>query len=214
LAALICLSLAVIGCQKPVQSSATGELIGVYSISGALIDNSCGQVALPAANPLRFEVEIRRENSVGFWQIEKRAAQPGEVEDDGSFRFKNEQTSLVSSMRTVRNDLEPQDFNSLDPDFDLRTTTCTMKVSEVIEGTLERSFLDLLDGGVGDSKNKTDLSGDNTISIEPTANSNCSGLLAALGGSFANLPCAAHYKLKGELLESRAEPTDSPEVQD
>jgi hypothetical protein len=199
------LSLAAIGCQKPVATSA-GELIGVYSITGALIDNTCGQSALPTQNPLRFEVEIRREDSVGYWQIEKRPARPGELEDDGTFRFNTEQTSLVSSMRSVRNDLEPEDFNSLNPDFDLKTTNCIMKMSELIEGTLERRFVDLQDGGVGDSKNKTDLSGDNVIKIEPTANSDCSAALAALGGSFENLPCAAHYKLKGELLESRAEP--------
>ena len=187
---------------------AAGDLIGVYSITGSLIDNSCGQAALPTQNPLRFEVEIRSENSVGYWQIAKRPAKPGELEEDGSFRFKNEQTQLVSRTRAVRNDLEPQDWSSLDPDFDLKTVTCAMKTSELIEGTLERTFSDLLDGGANgnDDKKASDLIGDNVIQIEPTPDSNCSASLAALGGAFANLPCAAHYKLKGELLESRAEP--------
>jgi hypothetical protein len=181
--------------------TSSGDLIGVYSITGSLIDNTCGQTALPAENPLRFDVEIRQKDSVGYWQIDKRAAQPGELEDDGSFSFRNEQTALVGSTRTVRNDLEPQDFNGLDPDFDLKTTTCVMKTSELIEGTLARSLLDSLDGGMSDASGDMDLSGDNTIKIEPTSNSDCSAALAALGGTFANLPCSAHYKLKGELLE-------------
>ena len=199
--ALVCLSLAAIGCQKSI-SVATGELVGVYSISGALIDNSCGQTALPTENPLDFEVAIRLDDSVGYWQIDKQPAQPGELEDDGSFRFKHEETKLVSRMRSVR-DLEPQDFNSQDPDFDLKTSTCVMKVTEVIEGTLAVKLTDLADGGMGDSKNKTDLKGDNTIQVEPTSDSDCSAWLAALGGTFNNLPCSAHYKLKGELLESQ-----------
>jgi hypothetical protein len=202
--ALICSLLAAIGCTKT-GGELGGELIGVYSISGALVDNSCGLAALPTQNPLRFEVEIRMQDGVGYWQMPKRPAQSGEIEEDGSFVFKHAQTSLVSSMRAVR-DLEPQDFDNRDPDFDLRVSTCSMKVSEVIEGTLARSFLDLLDGGTGDSDEEMDLKGDNRIEVEPTEDSDCSRSLAALGGSFNNLPCGAHYKLKGELLESKAEP--------
>src|SRR5262245_2234205 len=136
------------GCQP--KSQASGDLIGVYEITGALVNNSCGQAALPAENPLRFEVQIRRDAGVGYWQIDKRAASPGELEDDGSFLFTNAQTSLVYSGRSPR-DLEPTDFGNPNPDFDLKTVTCAMKTSETIEGSLARSLLDMLDGGTDPS---------------------------------------------------------------
>ena len=191
---------AAIGCQR--QAEAVGDLVGVYAIDGALTENSCGQAALPAVDPLRFEVEIRYTDTVGYWQIEKRPAKPGELEQNGEFRFTNENTSLVSSMRGANNALEPQDFLSLEPDFDLKTTTCAMKVREVIEGSLKRSLLDGVDGGVfeldpGDAK--YDLSGENTIEVTPTTDSDCSASLAVKGGPFSNLPCTAHYALRGTL---------------
>jgi hypothetical protein len=196
--------LAAVGCQPPGSKSA-GELVGVYAIDGALIENTCGQMALPAVDPLRFEVEIRQNDQVGYWQVEKQPQQAGEIEDDGAFRFTGEQTSLVSSMRSARNDLEPGEFVSLAPDFDLKTTTCAMKVRETIEGSLARRFV-TVDGGEpqvdeGAKSAKHDLTGDNTIEVSATPESDCSASLAAFGGPFANLPCLAHYKLSGELQD-------------
>jgi hypothetical protein len=194
--------LAAGGCQPP-GSKSVGELVGVYAISGALVENTCGQMALPAVDPLRFEVEIRQNDQVGYWQVEKQPQQAGELEDGGAFHFTGEQTSLVSSMRGARNDLEPGDFVSIMPDFDLKTTNCAMKVRETIEGSLARRFV-TLDGGepqIDDAtpKPKHDLTGDNTIDVSATPESDCSASLAAFGGPFANLPCFAHYTLSGEL---------------
>lgn len=196
--------LAAVGCQPPAPN-AVGELVGVYAINGALIENSCGHMALPAVDPLKFEVEIRQNDQVGYWQVEKKPQQAGELEDDNSFRFSGENTSLVSSMRGARNDLEPGDFISLTPDFDLKTTTCAMNIKETIEGTLARRFV-TVDGGEPEVENagakpKHDLSGDNTITVSATPESDCSASLAAFGGPFSNLPCVAHYKLSGELQE-------------
>ena len=199
-AVLVVVLLAAFGCKPKTQ--VVGELVGVYEIRGALVNNSCGQTALPTMNPLEFSVQITRDEGVGYWQIDKRAAAPGELEDDGSFRFTNEQTSLVSSMRGPRQDLEPTDFGTLNPDFDLKTVNCAMKVSETISGSLARSLVDVLDGGTDPSSNGDDLEGENVIEIEPTGNSDCSASLAAFGGTFQNLPCSAKYKLKGELIEA------------
>jgi hypothetical protein len=197
---------AAVGCQPPASKS-VGALVGVYAIDGALIENTCGGSALAAVDPLRFEVEIRRNDQVGYWQIEKQAQQTGEIEENGTFLFRGEQTSLVSSMRTARNDLEPGDFVNLTPDFDLKTTTCAMKVRETIEGTLMRTLV-IVDGGEAQldpsaKKPKHDLTGDNTIEVMATTDSDCSASLAAFGGPFANLPCYAHYALQGDLQESR-----------
>ena len=195
---------AALGCRPPPEP--VGALVGVYAIDGALTENTCGQSAFPTKDPLRFEVIIRQLDQVGYWQIEKRPAKAGDLEADGAFRFINESTSLVSSMRGANNQLEPQDFLSLEPDFDLKTTSCSLKVREVIEGNLTRS-LEEVDGGLDlpDSDAKHDLSGDNTIEVTPTADSDCSAALATRGGKFENLPCTAHYNLRGKLEESITE---------
>jgi hypothetical protein len=80
-----------------------------------------------------------------------------------------------------------------------------MKIKETIEGTLARRFV-TVDGGAPqlddeDAKPKHDLTGDNTIEVSPTQESDCSASLVAFGGPFSNLPCMAHYKLSGELEE-------------
>jgi hypothetical protein len=195
--------LAAVGCQ-PAAADAVGDLVGVYAINGALIQNTCGQMALPATDPLKFEVEIRQNDQVGYWQVAKQPQQAGELEEDNSFHFSGEATSLVSSMRGARNDLEPGDFINLTPDFDLKTTTCSMKIKETIEGTIARRFVSA-DGGTpeleGATKPKHDLTGDNTIEVSATDESDCSASLMALGGPFANLPCMAHYALSGDLQE-------------
>ena len=193
---------------KPSEPDSTGDLVGVYAINGALVTNTCGQMALPAVNPLKFEVEIRQDDRVGYWQTDKQPQRSGELDDDGTFVFIGEQTSLVSSMRTARNDLEPGEFVSLAPDFDLKTTNCAMRVKETIEGNVVRRVI-LVDGGepqIDDSNpaSKHDLTGDNTIEVSPTPDSDCSKSLAAYGGPFSNLPCMAHYVLSGDLEETKS----------
>lgn len=192
---------AAAGC-KPSEPDSAGDLVGVYMINGALVTNTCGQMALPAVNPLKFEVEIRQDDRVGYWQTDKQPQRAGELDDDGAFMFIGEQTSLVSSMRGAR-ELEPGDFVSLTPDFDLKTTNCAMRVKETIEGSVVRRVV-LVDGGepqVEDANpsSKHDLTGDNTIEVSATPDSDCSKSLAAYGGPFSNLPCMAHYVLSGDL---------------
>jgi hypothetical protein len=192
----------------PSKPDASGEMVGVYAINGALVQNTCGQSALPAVDPLKFEVEIRQNDRVGYWQTDKQPQRAGELDEDGTFLFTGEQTSLVSSMRTPRNDLEPTNFVSLTPDFDLKTTNCAMRVKETIEGSLARRVI-LVDGGdlqIDDSNPgaKHDLTGDNTIEVSATPESDCSASLAAYGGPFSNLPCMAHYVLSGELEKSKS----------
>jgi hypothetical protein len=200
------LALFAAGC-VPAKPDAAGDMVGVYAINGTLVQNTCGQ-ALPAVDPLKFEVEIRQSDRVGYWQSEKQPQRSGELEEDGSFLFTGEQTSLVSSMRTPRNDLEPGDFVSLTPDFDLKTTNCAMRVKETIEGTLARRVV-LDEGGepqIDDANPgaKHDLIGDNTIEVSATPESDCSASLAAYGGPFSNLPCMAHYVLSGELEKMKS----------
>jgi hypothetical protein len=204
LASLGLCAVAAVSCQPPGGDGA-GDLVGVYAVQGALIENTCGQMALPAVDPLKFEVEIRQNDRVGYWQVAKKPQQSGEMEDDNTFHFSAVTTSLVSSMRTARNDLEPGDFINLTPDFDLKTTSCSMRIEETIAGSLARRFVTADDGEpqleAGDTKPKHDLSGDNTIEVAPTADSDCSASLATHGGPFANLPCTAHYALSGDLQE-------------
>jgi hypothetical protein len=197
----------ICGCQR--QGKSVGELVGTYAIDGALVENTCGMMALPTVNPLNFQVEVRQSGRVGYWQLEKRPAQAGSLEDDGSFLFRSEQTTLVGRSTSARNDLEPTDFTSLAPDFDLQTKNCLMTVRETIEGKLTHSLLgNPFDAGAdvdaGDrerSRNAKDLTGYDKIEVSATSESDCSASLAALGGPFLALPCSARYDLEGKLQD-------------
>jgi hypothetical protein len=207
-ALVIALAVACIcGCQRRGQPI-VGDLVGVYAIDGVLIENTCGTAALQTIDPLRFEVAVRQSGPVGFWEIEKRPAQAGSLDEQGEFLFRVEQTSLVGQQTTARNDLEPGDFASLAPDFDLQTKKCLMTMRETIEGKLTRSLLgNPFDAGAdidaGDTestdKSKYDLVGENSIEVSATPDSDCSPSLAALGGPFRALPCGARYSLQGKL---------------
>lgn len=197
---LAALALSTLGCMRKQQPQ--GDLLGAYAVSGALTENSCGQSGLPTQNPLAFVAELRDVDGVTTWQIEKKPAFSGVLERDGDYRFVSEQAFPLGEQTSQKRNLEASDFDSLDPDFDLETTSCVLLMKESITGRLHR-MLDA-DGGVpseafGDAGLLPDLSGDNTISVEAAAGTDCARVLAANGGGFLTLPCAAHYSLEGTL---------------
>src|SRR5690348_14651619 len=76
--------------------SAAGTLVGQYNVTGVLVENTCGQTALPTTNPLSFAVEIREADGVGYWVPAKSSQNMGSVRDDGTFSFTISQSSVVS----------------------------------------------------------------------------------------------------------------------
>jgi hypothetical protein len=197
---LALLSLSSLGCMKQPQQ-ASGDLVGDYAITGTLVENSCGNSALPTKNPLSFVAEIRNDDGVITWQIEKQAPFTGVLRADGAYKFVSEQAMDLGTQVARKKDLEASDFNNLNPDFDLQRSHCALIMKESVSGTLRRMLGP--DGGAPDQTDAggtgADLSGDNIISVEAAAGADCSLQLAINGGQFLTLPCAAQYSMEGAL---------------
>jgi hypothetical protein len=190
--------LAATGCM---QGAKAGTLVGDYSVRGVLVENTCGQTALPAANPLMFALELREDQGIGYWIPDKAPRNTGSLGADGSFRFALAQTQVISQS-TGPAQLEPGDFlQSPDTNFDIKKSTCAVTMTQTVMGKLQRRRA--ADGSLvvsaDDAGAATDLTADNLIAIAPTAGSDCNPALIALGGSYQALPCQARYELHGEL---------------
>ncbi|MFI5306419.1 MAG: hypothetical protein ACHQ53_03640 [Polyangiales bacterium] len=62
---VVAMGLGLGGCTMP---QTPGDLVGSYHISAELSDNSCGDAALPAAQHLSFDVDIRSDkHGGGYW---------------------------------------------------------------------------------------------------------------------------------------------------
>lgn len=192
------------------QGSAAGTLVGRYTVKGVLVENTCGQAGLPTVNPLEFIVELREDQGVGYWVPSESPRNTGSLDDDGSFRFIVSQTQVVNQPANGARNLEPQDFVTLNPDFDLQQPrACALTTREIVAGSIQRrqspdggvsvSAVRSGDAGTSDLAGDDDLLAENTIEVSPSAGSDCNRALAALGGTFLALPCQARYVLHGSL---------------
>jgi hypothetical protein len=180
----------------------TGTLVGVYAVRGVLVENSCGTTALPTPSPLEYNVEIREDHGVGYWMPAKSSQNAGSLTTRGEFSFSATQ-SAVLSMTQGGQQLQPTDFQTLQPDFDLQKKTCAVTSMRRISGSLQRR--NAADGGfvteIGsvDAGADDDLVGTDIVEIAPSAGSDCNASLSALGGTYLALPCGARYLLTGTL---------------
>jgi hypothetical protein len=187
------------------ESAPTGTLVGFYGVQGVLVENSCGQSALPAVSPLKFDVQIREDGGVGYWSQTKQAQSTGSLNSRGEFRFSTSLTKVVSSGQPGQTQLQPSNFTSLQPDFDLQQRSCALTVRETITGSVQRRNaadggaiveVSAADAAVGGSN---DLEAEHLIEVTPSAGSDCNLVLAAFGGNYLALPCGARYVLHGNL---------------
>lgn len=191
----------VAGCEPP---ELPGELIGKYAIRATLLDNTCGDEALPLASTLHYRVELREDGATAYWLVGAPPANLGVITAAGDVRFQREERFRI------RRDAEPIDpelseldplvlygYDPLDPvgQPNDNEAPCTLIVRESIEATVRRDA----EEGAEDA-----LLGRNVIEMRPTRDSECRRVLTTAGGPFEALPCAATYELTGELLE-RAE---------
>ena len=197
------------------QGTKPGSLVGSYAVHGVLVENSCGQNALPTSNPLDFVVEIRTDSGVAYWMPNKAMSNTGTLNDSGTFRFAMSDTKVVDSSKTMRQE-EPSDFLSAKPDFDLQKQqdrACALTRKQTVSGKLARRIEDGMVYTTGSDKDASvdddDLSAEHVIEIAPTSGSECNSVLAALGGAFLALPCEARYLLSGSLDTSGATQADS-----
>lgn len=92
--ALRLLSLALIGasgCANPGElgdedPKAPGEVLGFYTLSGKLSDDSCGAESLNAPSEWSFEVKLSRDGSTLYW-LNGREGIVGTIDKSGSFEF-------------------------------------------------------------------------------------------------------------------------------
>jgi hypothetical protein len=212
----ICLALAgFTACAMP--DELPGELVGAYRIEGALMENSCGGSAVPAADPLRFNVEIRKQDGSGLWLVTSPPGHLGSLADNGDFSFQRQATYDVGAQarRPVELLVEEDIERLADPEAaqqqgEDRTQPCRLGVTERIAGTLLRDNLTDEDGGAGSSpataardderdESNADLIGENEIAIRIAAG-DCRASLDDNGGPFEQLPCQVRYELEGDLI--------------
>jgi hypothetical protein len=197
------------GCAMPQEPA--GDLVGAYRIHGALLENSCGSAALPAADPLNFDVQIRQQNGSGLWLATAPPPQLGSLSNDGDFRFERQATYDVGERKPVEllvdMDIErladPQAAQQLGDD---RVQPCRLTVDERVAGTLLRdSREDESDDGAAEerasSSGSADLIGENEIAVRVASGSDCRASLEENGGPFERLPCEVRYELEGELID-------------
>jgi hypothetical protein len=204
----LCLALGGLGgCAMPTELP--GQHVGAYSVSGELTENSCGSAAVPAVDPLQFNVEVRENQGTGLWLQGTPPGKPGKLEDDGAFRFRLESRYNVPGMAPdpvemlIYTDIEkladPDTYDNLDRKSD---EPCQLLVSETVEGRLlndDRQAGATGTGAKSSASGTPDLIGENEIAIRGAAG-DCSLVLADQGGPFDDLPCRVHYELEGALV--------------
>jgi hypothetical protein len=198
------------------ESQPSGTLVGFYNVQGVLTENSCGQSALPATTPLKFDVQIREDGGLGYWLQAKQSENTGSLNARGEFRFSTSQTKVLSSGQTGQTLPQPNDFITLGSDPDLKPQrTCALTIRETVSGSLRRrnaadggAIVELSAGDAGGAGD--DLEAEHSIEVTPSAGSDCNSALMAFGGNYLALPCAAHYVLRGSLLATNASTAGSP----
>lgn len=188
---LFCLVLLVSAC-TPVYP---GESDGDFHLVGELQENSCGETALPAVDPLVFDVELRSDGSgQAFWRRPSSPAVSGTVHE-GSYHFRFRSAISVYPGDEVAG-----------------TVGCALIQDEIIE--LATRQPDVGDGGVeggGDAGAGADdagavgptlLVGTDEVTLTVAPGYDCSATLGSNGGPFIALPCGVRYSLSGSPSEA------------
>jgi hypothetical protein len=176
-----------------------GESRGFYHVVGVLRGNSCG-AAVPALNPLVFDVEVRGDGGQGFWRRASIAPVSGVLRDDNTFEF-----------------IVPSRVGVTAPRPEIGDPGCVLDQHERMTGALKGNHTSsstdgaITDSGVDDAgvdaatgesatiDHAPKLEGSSVIALSPSAGSSCAGVLVAQGGVFSALPCSVDYALDGTL---------------
>lgn len=186
------------------QAKPPGDLVGSYAITASLMDNTCGEDALPLSEVLEYRVQLRRDGRTAYWML---ASPPGNqgVYAGGDVAFEREERFMISDEAQPVDpelaDLDPIALYGYDPfepnaDPDDAESFCTLIVRESIDANV------LLEDGDDADDDQLALEGTNAIEMSATSDSDCRRVLKAAGGPFERLPCAAEYELEGTLIDS------------
>jgi hypothetical protein len=202
---------ALVGCGCAMPQERAGELVGAYRINGELLENTCGSAALPAADPLRFQVEVRRQGGSGLWFVSAPPPHLGSLADDGDFSFERQSTYDLGARQPIELLVETDIERLADPEAaqqlgDDAARPCRLAVSERVAGTLLRDSVaddgqaEAADEAESGTRSGVDLVGENEIAVR-VASGDCRPSLEANGGPFERLPCEVRYELEGELID-------------
>jgi hypothetical protein len=180
-----------------------GEVVAAFHVIGALEENACGATAVPAIDPIVFDVEIRNDRGRGFWRQADAPVISGTFDDeDGEFAF-----------RTTRQ------VPVIAPEPETGVRGCAVEQREEVSGTVTHVLV-LADGAVADASPGPDagtgeapdgaaqpdttaeLTGESRVTFTPVPGSDCTAALAVAGGPFAALPCMIRYRLDGDERET------------
>ena len=186
-----------------------GERVGIYAIEGVLLENTCGSTALPAPDPLVFDVELRDQSGVGIWILNQPPGVTGRLSDDGTFQFEygSEYTAIEPGGSASTEPRNVAEFLAFESQPSAPTPGCRLRIQENISGRAIATSRPPAGGDAGQLPTSdpgttgADLSAINRIEIVPMAGSDCRPALAVQGGPFHDLPCQAQYRLTGTLSD-------------
>jgi hypothetical protein len=191
-------------CGVACQAKPPGDLVGSYAVTASLMDNTCGEDALPLSEVLEYRVQLRRDGRTAYWML---ASPPGNqgVYAGGEVTFERQERFMISDdaqpVDPELSELDPIALYGYDPfepnaEPDDAESFCTLIVRESIDATV------LLEDGDDADDDELALEGTNTIEMAATSDSDCRRMLRASGGQFERLPCAAEYELEATLVDS------------
>jgi hypothetical protein len=189
-------ALAVCGCEPPVYP---GDSLGTFDVVGALEENTCGSAAVPALDPLTFSVELRRQGALAYWRMTKQPLTTGVVMSSGALRFRTETWIPVLADEPALGYpgcalVQTEEVEVTVDGVETETDAGAGTDGGVVAGD---ASVRATDGGVVEDVEPRTLAGDNVITFAPDPASDCTPLLASLGGPWLALPCAVRYELTG-----------------
>lgn len=177
----VCVLMTGISC-KP--AKLPGQSLGVYAITGSLTTNECGNQAVPAINPLVFEVELRYDGQQAYWHREGLPMVSGAISAAGAFTFQTQNTWTAIAADAVSG-----------------YAGCFIAQQDTIHGTVSLDSYNQADASDQNSPTaNTSWSGQQVIQMSPVSGSDCQPAMLHAGGSFHELPCSIHYDLLGTRL--------------
>jgi len=162
---------------------------------GSLEQNSCGDTALPAVNPLLFRIELRSDGTgQAFWRRPETSVVSG-THIDGTYRFR-----FVTGLPVY-----PADEVTGTLGCALLQEEVIELVPQILEDTDAAVDAEAGDAGVDAGTGSADggaiaidsLSGSDTIRLTVAPGYDCTPLLGSAGGPFLALPCEVDYSLSG-----------------
>ena len=186
----VAVGVVLVGC---VEVQPPGELVGAYLVTGTLVENTCGEEALPTVDPMMFEVQLRDDEGRGLWLVSP-PARPGRLDEDGAFSFEYERGFTITGGAPPEITIETDPTVLVDPERIEREQMrepCEILVGESIVGSLEHA----------PAEDEAALLASNEIAVRVATGARCDALLVDAGGPWERLPCRALYDLEGEPAE-------------